>query len=153
MNIELKILNEKFYKMNPETTLPSYATPGSAGMDLRITHDIYLHPNQTYLAGTGIAIHIDCAPSLVNCVGLIFPRSGLGHKLGVILGNGTGVIDEDFQQEIKISLLNRSDTLVELKAGDRVAQLVIVPIVKARFNVVEDFTNTTERGSFGSTGS
>lgn len=170
MNIELKILNKEFYRnyypgmkvgltaqtivddmQKPE--IPFYATPGSAGMDLRITHDVYLHPNIVQLVGTGIAVHIGCSPSLVDYAGFIYPRSGLGHK-GVVLGNNVAVIDEDYQGEIKLSLLNRTNEMIKLQAGDRVAQLVFQPIIKARFDVVEEFSNTTERGvgGYGSTG-
>ncbi len=181
MNIELKVLNKEFYQADVDSVmehescsyeeamnlkegtldyslLPSYATAGAAGMDLRITHDITLAGGEAYLAGTGIAIHISSAFPYCgianNMAGFIFPRSGLGHKLGVILGNGTGVIDEDYQGEIKLSLWNRSDTLVKLNAGDRVAQLIFVPIIKAQWSIVNEFSNSTERGGngYGSTG-
>lgn len=175
MNIELRILNEKFYQAGVETIMqhedcsyeeamnlrsgtvdsnliPHYATAGSAGMDLRITSDVCLFPNCTQLVSTGIALHIGSGG--MDAVGLLFPRSSLGSKLGVVLGNGTGVIDADYQGEVKICLWNRSEVFVELEAGERVAQLVFVPIFKPSFNIVERFSINTDRGEggFGSTG-
>ncbi len=171
MNVELKILDKRFYlgeevdSTNPSheerfniepNELPAYATMGSAGMDLKVTTDVYLFPNCTYLAGTGVAIHINSGSRNTgwhDVAGIILPRSGLGHKVGIILGNGTGLIDSDYQGEIKVSLWNRSETMVELKAGDRVAQLVFIPIMKPGLRVVDVFSNSTERGGggFGST--
>lgn len=163
MNIELKILDKEFYIAPnlPHTPvynydLPRYETMGSAGMDLRITRDVYLHPGRSQLVGTGVAIHIGSMSKTTgwhDVAGFIYPRSGLGNQ-GVILGNGVGVIDQDYTGEIKLSLLNRTSKLVHLYAGDRVAQLVFQPIIRAGFNVVDEFTQETERGvwGFGSSG-
>jgi len=131
--------------------LPAYATPGSAGLDLRACIDtpITLEPNGWQLVGTGIAIHL-ADPSYAA---LILPRSGLGHKHGIVLGNLVGLIDSDYQGELKISAWNRSDTPFVLQPMERLAQLVIVPVVQAQFNVVNEFA-ASERGEggYGSTG-
>src|SRR6202011_295853 len=130
---------------------PAYATPGSAGMDLRACIDtpIALMPGQTELIPTGVAIHIG-DPGLAA---LILPRSGLGHKHGVVLGNLVGLIDSDYQGQLMISTWNRGATAFTLNPLERVAQLVIVPVVQATFNIVDDFAQS-ERGAggFGSTG-
>ena len=131
--------------------LPAYATPGSAGLDLRACLDapITLEPNAWQLVGTGIAIHL-ADPAYAA---LILPRSGLGHKHGIVLGNLVGLIDSDYQGELKISAWNRSDTEFTLHPMDRLAQLVIVPVVQARFNVVDEFPPTSRgEGGYGSTG-
>ena len=134
-----------------EEYLPAYATSGSAGLDLRAcTNDkMVIKPGQTVLIPTGIAIHIN-NPSL--CA-MILPRSGLGHKHGIVLGNLVGLIDSDYQGQLFISVWNRGDTPFELNPLERIAQLVVVPVVQASFNVVDDFY-ATERGEqgFGSTG-
>src|SRR5438874_9475064 len=141
--IALKVLDERI-----RPYLPSYATPGSAGMDLRACIDapVTLTPGQTELVPTGVAIHI-ADPGLAA---LILPRSGLGHKHGIVLGNLVGLIDSDYQGQLMVSCWNRGLAAFELKPMERMAQLVIVPIVQARFEVVADF-ETSERaaGGFG----
>ena len=131
--------------------LPAYATPGAAGMDLRACIDtpVTLAPGQCELVPTGIAIHID-DPGLAA---IILPRSGLGHKHGIVLGNMVGLIDSDYQGQLLVSCWNRGDQHYALQPMERLAQLVIVPVVKAVFDVVEDF-EASERahGGFGSTG-
>jgi dUTP pyrophosphatase len=130
---------------------PHYATPGAAGMDLRacLEAPLRLHPNETMLVPTGIALHI-ADPGLAA---LILPRSGLGHKHGIVLGNLVGLIDSDYQGEIFVSLWNRGHEVFALNPLDRIAQLVIVPVVRATFRVVESFTATQRgAGGFGSTG-
>ena len=131
--------------------LPAYATPGSAGLDLRACLDapITLEPNGWQLVGTGIAIHL-ADPGFAA---LILPRSGLGHKHGIVLGNLVGLIDSDYQGELKISAWNRSDTAFTLQPMERLAQLVIVPVVQAQFNVVGEFPLSQRgEGGYGSTG-
>lgn len=131
--------------------LPAYATPGSAGLDLRACLDgpITLEPNGWQLVGTGIAIHLVDA----GYAAMILPRSGLGHKHGIVLGNLVGLIDSDYQGELKISAWNRSDTPFVLQPMERLAQLVIVPVQQAQFNVVSEFSPTQRgEGGYGSTG-
>jgi dUTP pyrophosphatase len=132
--------------------MPSYTTPESAGVDLRACVDktIALGPDETILVDTGMSIHIN-NPKLA---GFIFPRSGLGHRNGIILGNSTGVIDSDYQGNLMVSLWNRTNQLYEVKPMDRIAQLVFIDITQVHFRVVESFDKTTERGEggFGSTG-
>jgi len=131
--------------------LPAYATPGSAGLDLRACLDvpITLEPNGWQLVGTGIAIHL-ADPAYAA---LILPRSGLGHKHGIVLGNLVGLIDSDYQGELKISAWNRSDTPFVLQPMERLAQLVIVPVVQAQFRVVTEFAASQRgEGGYGSTG-
>jgi dUTP pyrophosphatase len=131
--------------------LPAYATPGSAGLDLRACLDapVTLEPNAWQLVGTGIAIHL-ADPAYAA---LILPRSGLGHKHGIVLGNLVGLIDSDYQGELKVSAWNRSDTAFVLQPMERLAQLVIVPVVQAQFNVVADFPPSARgEGGYGSTG-
>lgn len=141
--IELKILDPR---VGQEFPLPSYATTGSAGMDLRVCLDepLTLNPGQCELLPTGLAIHIKDP----NLAATILPRSGLGHKHGLVLGNLVGLIDSDYQGELKISLWNRSNTPYTIEPGERVAQLVIMPVVQAQFCVVNDF-DETERGTGG----
>ncbi len=131
--------------------LPTYATPGSAGLDLRACLDgpVTLEPNGWQLVGTGIAIHL----ADPGYAALILPRSGLGHKHGIVLGNLVGLIDSDYQGELKISAWNRSATAFVLHPMERLAQLVIVPVIQAQFSVVDDFA-PSERGTggYGSTG-
>lgn len=130
----------------------SYATEGSAGLDLCAVLDapLVVEPFTSHLVPTGISIHIKDP----QYVGLILPRSGLGHKKGLVLGNGTGVIDADYQGPLMMSLCNRTSQAIEVLPGDRVAQLLIVPVVHAHFNYVEDFSEKSSRGEggFGSTG-
>ncbi len=146
--IDLKILDDR---LKDERYAPQYATPGSAGIDLRacIEKAIRIHPGETILIPTGIAIHIS-DPGLAA---MILPRSGLGHKHGIVLGNLVGLIDSDYQGEIFVSTWNRGHDNFTLNPLDRLAQLVVVPVVQVAFNVVDEFP-ASERGAggFGSTG-
>jgi len=131
--------------------LPAYATPGSAGLDLRACLDapVTLEPNAWQLVGTGIAIHL-ADPAYAA---LILPRSGLGHKHGIVLGNLVGLIDSDYQGELKVSAWNRSNTPFVLQPMERLAQLMIVPVVQAQFRVVAEFEASQRgEGGYGSTG-
>ena len=146
MKVDVRILDPRMVDQ-----LPAYATPGSAGLDLRACLDapITLAPNGWQLVGTGIAIHL-ADPAFAA---LILPRSGLGHKHGIVLGNLVGLIDSDYQGELKISAWNRSDTPFVLQPMERLAQLVIVPVVQAQFNVVAEFPASQRgEGGYGSTG-
>jgi dUTP pyrophosphatase len=147
MRIDVKILDPRLTDQMPE-----YATPGSAGLDLRACIDapLVLAPNAWQLVSTGLAIHL-ADPAYAA---MILPRSGLGHKHGIVLGNLVGLIDSDYQGPLMVSAWNRSSTAYTLAPMERLAQLVIVPVVQARFRVVEDFGQTTERGAggYGSTG-
>lgn len=197
MKIEIKILNKEFYDTGncllsnppqPEYNLPKYATSGSAALDLRITEDMTLYPCETKLIPTGVAIWIGSDKESVeyredgtfyihgglSAAGLILPRSGLGTK-GLVLANTVGVIDEDYQGELKIAARNRNTSkqvsagfcdgfecyewentnhIIKLKAGDRIAQLMFIPVIKAQWEIVEDFSSSTDRNinGFGSTG-
>jgi dUTP pyrophosphatase len=146
--IELKILNPRIGK---EIPLPKRATTGSAGLDLRACLDsaLELEPGETKLIPTGLAIHIG-DPQLAA---VIIPRSGLGHKHGIVLGNLVGLIDSDYQGELMISCWNRGSTKFRVEPGERIAQLVVVPVVQVEFDVVGDFA-ASDRGSggFGHTG-
>ena len=147
MKIELKILNEK--------CMPEYATPGSAGIDLKAAslgnmNDglIEIYPGDQELIGTGVSIHIKDP----GYAGMIIPRSSMGKK-GIVLGNLVGLIDSDYQGEIKVLLWNRGDDMVKIEHMDRIAQLVIVPVVQAKFEIVEHFEQSQRgTGGFGSTG-
>src|SRR5574340_196224 len=144
--IDIRILDPRL-----QQHLPSYATPGAAGLDLRACteHVLTLQPSACELIPTGIAIHLD-NPELAA---LVLPRSGLGHKHGLVLGNLVGLIDSDYQGQIFVSCWNRSKTPFLLNPLERIAQLVVVPVVRIGFNVVESFA-ASERGEggFGSTG-
>ena len=146
--VELKVLNPRIGK---EIPLPKRATTGSAGLDLRACLDapLELPPGATKLIPTGLAIHI-ADPHLAA---VIIPRSGLGHKHGIVLGNLVGLIDSDYQGELMISCWNRGSTTFHVEPGERIAQLVVVPVVQVEFDVVEDFA-ASDRGSggFGHTG-
>jgi len=146
MKLDIKILDARM-----RDYLPAYATSGSAGLDLRACLDeaITLEPGQTVLVPTGLAIHIEDP----GYAAVILPRSGLGHKHGVVLGNLVGLIDSDYQGQLMISTWNRGATAFTLNPFERLAQLVIVPVVQATFNIVDDFAQS-ERGAggFGSTG-
>lgn len=146
--IQVKILNPK---INTEFPLPQYATEGSAGLDLRACLDekLELNPGECKLIPTGLAIHI----ADPNLAALILPRSGLGHKHGIVLGNLVGLIDSDYQGELMVSCWNRGQTVFTIQPGERIAQLMIVPVVQAEFNIVSEFV-ATERGTggFGSSG-
>ena len=147
MKVDLKILDERV-----RDHLPAYATPGSAGLDLRACLDapVTIGPNEWQLISTGVAIHL-ADPSFAA---LILPRSGLGHKHGIVLGNLVGLIDSDYQGPLMVSAWNRSTVPFVLNPMERLAQLVIVPVVQAQFNVVQDFHAPSHRGSggYGSTG-
>jgi len=147
--IQLKILDPRIGREFP---LPAYATPDSAGLDLRacVSEPVTLEPGATYLIPTGLAIYI--AHSAMAAV--ILPRSGLGHKNGIVLGNLVGLIDADYQGQLQVSCWNRGQAVYTIQPGDRIAQLVFVPIVRAHFSVVNEF-QATERGAggFGHSGS
>jgi len=142
-SIELKILDRR---IGTEYPLPEYATPGSAGLDLRALLDapLTLQPGQTELIPTGLAIHIGDA----NLCATILPRSGMGHKNGIVLGNLVGLIDSDYQGQLMISTWNRGQNAFTIQPGDRIAQLVFVPVVQAQFELVEEF-DASQRGEGG----
>ena len=146
--LQVKIVNSL---IGEEIPLPSYSTSGSAGMDLRacIEQTLTLQPGDTRLIPTGISIYIEDP----QCAALILPRSGLGHKHGIVLGNLVGLIDSDYQGELMISCWNRGSAMFSIQQGDRIAQLVIVPVIQTTFNIVNEFTETG-RGAdgFGSSG-
>lgn len=146
LNIDLKIIDPRI-----EFNLPRYETSGAAAVDLRaaISQEIVLMPGKCLMFPTGLAIHI----ADKNIAGIVIPRSGLGHKDGLVLGNGVGLIDSDYQGEIKLSLWNRSTLNKVIKPLDRVAQLIFIPVMLAKFNIVENFKSSA-RGDkgFGSTG-
>jgi dUTP pyrophosphatase len=147
----MKKLDVKILDPRMRDQLPHYATAGSAGLDLRACIDapIKLAPGQTELIPTGIAIHLD-DPGLAA---VVLPRSGLGHKHGIVLGNLVGLIDSDYQGPLMVSCWNRGQDAFTLQPLDRLAQLVIVPVVQATFEVVEDFAESQRAaGGFGSTG-
>ena len=144
--IRLKILNPKMAEH-----LPQYATPGSAGLDLRACLDeaVVLGAGETRLIPTGIAVHI----GRPDFAATILPRSGLGHKHGIVVGNLVGLIDSDYQGELMVSLWNRSSEAFEIKPMERIAQMVVLPVVQAAFEVVDDFAQSARgTGGFGSTG-
>ncbi len=149
--IDVKVLDARLAERFEELQ-PRYATPGSAGLDLRACLDktLLLEPGQTVLIPTGLSIHIG-DPGLAA---MILPRSGLGHKHGIVLGNLVGLIDSDYQGPLMVSCWNRSHTAFSIEPMERIAQLVIVPVVQAQFRRVDEF-GSSERGSggFGSTGS
>ncbi|MEL4177845.1 dUTP diphosphatase [Roseateles sp. PN1] len=145
--VDLKVLDARMAEQ-----IPSYATPGSAGLDLRACLDapVTLEPGQTFLVPTGLAIHIN-DPGLAA---IILPRSGLGHKHGIVLGNLVGLIDSDYQGQLMVSCWNRGQTAFVIQPMERIAQLVLVPVVQAAFRRVDDFADASQRGEggFGSTG-
>ncbi|NIC41776.1 dUTP diphosphatase [Aquabacterium sp. A08] len=147
MQIDVKILDGRLREQPP-----AYATAGSAGLDLRACLDapLTLAPNAWQLVPTGMAIHL----ADPGYAALILPRSGLGHKHGIVLGNLVGLIDSDYQGQLMVSAWNRSDVAFTIEPMERIAQLVIVPVLQARFNWVDDFGAATERGvgGYGSTG-
>ena len=146
--VELKIVYER---IGSEYPLPHYATDGSAGMDLRacIDQPLLLEPGKTELIPTGIALHMEEREMAAT----LLPRSGLGHKHGVVLGNLVGLIDSDYQGQIFVSCWNRGDTTFTVEPGERIAQMVFVPVIQVEFEVVEEF-DASERGAggFGHTG-
>ncbi len=144
--IDVRILDARLHE-----TPPVYGTPGAAGLDLRacVEAPFTLAPGETVLVPSGIAIHL-ADPGLAA---MILPRSGLGHKHGVVLGNLVGLIESDYQGEIKVSVWNRSDTPFEINPLDRIAQLVVFPVLQVSMNIVEAFTESSRAaGGFGSTG-
>ncbi len=146
MKIDVKIIDERM-----ATQLPAYATPGSAGLDLRacVSEPLTLQPNAWQLVPTGIAIYLQDP----NFAAIILPRSGLGHKHGIVLGNLVGLIDSDYQGQLMVSAWNRSDVAFTIEPMERIAQLVIVPVVQAQFNVVTEFVESIRgEGGYGSTG-
>ncbi|SFK11612.1 dUTP diphosphatase [Methylophaga sulfidovorans] len=146
--IQLKILDPR---LGDSIALPDYATSGSAGLDLRACLDepVTLAPGETVLIPTGLAIHIDDA----SLAAVLLPRSGLGHKHGIVLGNLVGLIDSDYQGQVFVSCWNRGTDNFEISVGERIAQMVFVPVVQVGFEKVDEFTSS-ERGSggFGHTG-
>jgi dUTP pyrophosphatase len=145
-NIDLKILDPRMKDL-----LPAYGTPGSAGLDLRACLDapLTIEPGQTVLVPTGLAIHLKDP----GYAAMILPRSGLGHKNGIVLGNLVGLIDSDYQGQLMVSTWNRSQATFVLQPMDRLAQLVVVPVLQVGFNVVEEFASSDRgAGGFGSTG-
>ena len=147
-SIQLKILDAR---LGNEFPLPAYATDGSAGIDLRACLDnpLVIKPGETHLIPTGMAMHIaDAALAAV-----LLPRSGLGHKHGIVLGNLVGLIDSDYQGQVLVSCWNRSSEPFTVNAGERIAQMVFVPVVRARFDIVESFDKTQRgAGGFGHSG-
>ena len=146
MNIDVKILDPRMAEQ-----LPAYATPGSAGLDLRacLTEPLTLAPNAWQLVPTGIALWLKDP----GYAAMILPRSGLGHKHGIVLGNLVGLIDSDYQGQLMVSAWNRSSQAYTVQPMERIAQLVVVPVVQARFNIVQDFEASARgAGGYGSTG-
>ncbi len=144
--VNVKLLDPRLHE-----TPPQYATPGSAGLDLRacIEAPVKLHPGETQLIPTGIAIHLN-DPGMAA---MILPRSGLGHKHGIVLGNLVGLIDSDYQGEIMVSTWNRGKEAFVINPLDRIAQLVVVPVLQVQFNLVDEFAASDRgAGGFGSTG-
>ena len=146
MQVDIKILDERL-----RTQMPAYATPGSAGLDLRacLSEPLTLAPNAWQLVPTGMAMYLKDP----GYAAMILPRSGLDHKHGIVLGNLVGLIDSDYQGQLMVSAWNRSDVAYTLQPMERLAQLVIVPVVQAQFNLVDDFVATQRgAGGYGSTG-
>ncbi len=147
MHIDVKILDSRL-----NDNLPAYATPGSAGLDLRACLDapLTLEPNAWQLVPTGMAIYLEDP----GFAALILPRSGLGHKHGIVLGNLVGLIDSDYQGQLMVSAWNRSSTAFTIAPMERIAQLVVVPVVQAQFKIVQEFPAASKRGEggYGSTG-
>jgi dUTP pyrophosphatase len=146
--VKMRVLNPK---LGTEIPLPTYATSGSAGLDIRACIDapIEIKPGETVLIPSGLAIYIE-NPAYA---GLVLPRSGLGHKHGIVLGNLVGLIDSDYQGELMISVWNRGDKVFTVNVAERLAQFVIVPVAQARFEIVETFEETERAtGGFGHTG-
>jgi dUTP pyrophosphatase len=147
MNLDVKILDARI-----AAQMPNYATPGSAGLDLRACLDapLTLAPNAWQLVPTGMAIHLKDP----GYAAMLLPRSGLGHKHGIVLGNLVGLIDSDYQGQLMVSAWNRSNVSFTIEPMERIAQMVIVPVLQATFNVVHEFAAPSERGEggYGSTG-
>jgi len=146
LDIDIKIIDPRMVDQ-----LPAYATPGSAGLDLRacLNEPLTLQPNAWQLVPTGIAIYLKDP----GYAALILPRSGLGHKHGIVLGNLVGLIDSDYQGQLMVSAWNRSDTTFTIEPMERIAQMMVVPVLQARFNVVNEFPASVRgEGGYGSTG-
>ncbi len=146
--IQLKILDKR---LGNEIPLPEYATAGSAGLDLRACLDeaVTLNPGETILIPTGLAIHIN-EPTLAA---ILLPRSGLGHKHGIVLGNLVGLVDSDYQGQVFVSCWNRGDSTFEISIGERIAQMVFVPVIQTEFDCVTEFNESHRgEGGFGHTG-
>ena len=147
MQVDIKILDARLRE-----AMPAYATPGSAGLDLRacLTEPLTLAPNAWQLVPTGMAIYL----ADPHYAAMILPRSGMGHKHGIVLGNLVGLIDSDYQGQLMVSAWNRTDVAFTIEPMERIAQLVIVPVVQASFNVVDEFADVSQRatGGYGSTG-
>ena len=147
MQVDIKILDERLRE-----AMPAYATPGSAGLDLRacLTEPLTLAPNAWQLVPTGMALYL----ADPRYAAMILPRSGMGHKHGIVLGNLVGLIDSDYQGQLLVSAWNRTDVAFTIEPMERIAQLVIVPVVQASFNVVDEFIDVSQRatGGYGSTG-
>jgi dUTP pyrophosphatase len=147
-SLQVRILDPRIGR---EIPLPHYATAGSAGLDLRACLDasLTLAPGQTELIPTGLAIHLDDS----GLAAVLLPRSGLGHKHGIVLGNLVGLIDSDYQGQVMVSCWNRGQTPFTIAPGERIAQLVVVPVVQVEFEIVERFTESHRgEGGFGSSG-
>ena len=145
-NLDVRVLDPRIL-----TQLPEYATPGSAGLDLRACIDapLVIQPGETVLVPAGIAIHLDDS----RYAAMVLPRSGLGHKHGIVLGNLVGLIDSDYQGQISVSLWNRGQSEFTVQPMDRIAQMIVVPVLQVHFNVVSEFTASSRgAGGFGSTG-
>jgi dUTP pyrophosphatase len=145
-DLDIKIIDPRI-----KDHLPEYSTPGSAGLDLRacVDTEMSIEPGQTVLVPTGFAINIEDS----NYAAVILPRSGLGHKHGIVLGNLVGLIDSDYQGQIMVSVWNRGSETFQIGPMDRIAQLVVIPVVQVKFNLVDDFDESTRgSGGFGSTG-
>ena len=146
MKVDVKIIDARLHAL-----MPAYATPGSAGLDLRacLESPLVLEPNAWQLVPTGMALHL----ADPNFAALILPRSGLGHKHGIVLGNLVGLIDSDYQGQLMVSAWNRSPSSFTIEPMERIAQLVIVPVVQAQFNLVDSFVASARgEGGYGSTG-
>jgi dUTP pyrophosphatase len=146
--LQVRILDARIGSVYP---LPHYATPGSAGLDLRACLDapLQLQPGESHLIPTGIAIHLEDA----GLAAVLLPRSGLGHKHGIVLGNLVGLIDSDYQGQVMVSCWNRGQAPFTVEPGERIAQMVIVPVVQVEFDVVEEFSESHRgAGGFGSSG-
>ncbi len=147
--IQVKILDKRVIELD---LMPKYATQFSAGVDLRavIENPLTLEGGQTILIKTGLSIYVQNP----NYVGIIVPRSGLGHKHGIVTGNLAGIIDADYQGELMVSLWNRNQTAYTIQPFERIAQLLIMPVIQAQFDIVEEFNQNSQRGAsgFGSTG-
>ncbi len=146
--IQLKILDQR---LGNEIPLPEYATTGSAGLDLRacLDQETVLNPGDTVLIPTGLAIHINDQ----DIAAVLLPRSGLGHKHGIVLGNLVGLIDSDYQGQVFVSCWNRGDSAFTINVGERIAQMVFVPVIQTEFELVTDFNESSRgEGGFGHTG-